>query len=56
MTPQDFQTVLHYLNRVTVRGFEEEQELVKLVAKLKAQTVRNDQSTNVYTNGSTKAA
>lgn len=56
MTSDDLYTALHYLSRVTVRGFEEEQELVELVAKIKSQIMRSNQITNVYTDGGTKVA
>lgn len=56
MTSNDLKTALYYLNRVTVRGFEEEQELLELVAKIKSQIMNGNQGKNVYTNGGTKVA
>lgn len=56
MTSNDLRTALYFLSRVSVRGFEEEEELLGLIAKMRAQISRNTHSENVYTKDGTKAA
>lgn len=56
MTVNDLENILHYLSRVPVRGFEDEEELVKLMTKINAQIKRSTKVKNVYTESSTKVA
>lgn len=56
MTVNDLETILHYLSRVPVRGFEDEEELVKLMTKINTQIKRNTKVKTVYTESSTKVA
>lgn len=56
MTSNDLKTALYFLSRVSVRGFEEEEELLGLIAKMRSQISRNSNSENVYTKDGTKAA
>jgi hypothetical protein len=56
MNANDYHSILNYLSRVSVRGFADEEELVKLMNKVKKHINRTNKSNNVYTDASTKAA
>lgn len=56
MTSNDLKIALQFLSRVQVRGFEEEEELLKVMGKMQAQIARNNKSKNEYTKDGTKAA
>jgi len=56
MTSNDLETVLYYLSRVPVRGFEDEEQLIRLMSKIKDQIKRSNKVKNVYTESSTKVA
>jgi hypothetical protein len=56
MNSDDLYSALNFLTRVPVRGFDEEEELFQLVSKIKAQIIRNNTISNVYTKEGTKVA
>lgn len=56
MTSDDLKIALQFLSRVSVRGFDEEEQLLKLIKKMQVQIARTNKSTNVYTKDGTKAA
>lgn len=56
MTAGELQLIREYLSRVHVRGFEDEETLVKLIKKIDAQIMRTNKSKNGYTSKSGKAA
>lgn len=56
MNTNDYHSILSYLSRVPVRGFAEEEDLVRLINKINNQIARTNKSKNVYTDASTKAA
>jgi hypothetical protein len=56
MTSTDLKMILEYLSRVQVRGFQDEDTLVKLMNKINAQILRTNKSTKVYTDQGNKVA
>lgn len=56
MTSDDLKIALQFLSRVQVRGFEEEEQLVKVIQKMQAQIARSNKIKNEYTKDGTKAA
>lgn len=56
MTSEDLRNAIYFLSRVSVRGFQEEEELLDLISKMRAHISRNTHSENVYTKDGTKAA
>jgi hypothetical protein len=56
MTSTDLKLILDYLSRVPVRGFQDEDDLVKLMDKVRTQIVRTNKSTKVYTDQGSKVA
>ena len=56
MTSADLKLILDYLSRVQVRGFQDEDTLVKLMDKISSQILRTNKSTKVYTDRSNKVA
>lgn len=56
MTSGELKLIRDYLSRVQVRGFEDEDLLVKLINKIDAQIARTNKSKNGYNTKSGKAA
>lgn len=56
MTRNDLMLIIHYLSRVQVRGFEDEDTLVQLMKRVEGQLVRTNKSKNSYTDKSGTAA
>jgi hypothetical protein len=56
MTSDDLKIALQFLSRVQVRGFEEEEQLLKVIRKMQSQIACSNKSKNEYTKDGTKAA
>jgi len=56
MTVNELRLIRDYLSRVPVRGYEDEEILVRLINKLDTQITRTNKSKNGYTSKSGKAA
>lgn len=56
MTAGELRLIRDYLSRVHVRGFDDEDMLVKLINKIDAQIARTTKSKNGYNTKSGKAA
>lgn len=56
MTAGELRLIRDYLSRVQVRGFDDEETLVKLINKLDTHIMRTNKSKNGYTSKSGKAA